>query len=77
MEAGAGRALAVLVAAGLAVGAASCRERPRAGAVPRPNLLLVTIDTLRADRVGAYGHARAETPAFDSLSGCVSCTLRW
>ena len=29
----------------------------------RPNVLLVTIDTLRADRVGCYGFALAQTPA--------------
>jgi len=34
----------------------------------RPNLLLVTIDTLRADRVGAYGHAAAATPSLDRLA---------
>ena len=33
-----------------------------------PNILLVTIDTLRADRVGAYGHAGARTPAMDRLA---------
>ena len=32
------------------------------------NLLLVTIDTLRADRVGAYGDRTARTPAMDSLA---------
>jgi len=32
------------------------------------HLLLVTIDTLRADRVGAYGHRAARTPALDALS---------
>ena len=35
---------------------------------PRPNLLLVTIDTLRADRVGAYGHAPARTPNLDRMA---------
>jgi arylsulfatase A-like enzyme len=39
---------------------------------PRPagarNLLLVTIDTLRADHVGAYGYDRARTPALDELA---------
>ena len=35
---------------------------------PRPSLLLVTIDTLRADRVGAYGYAAAETPVLDALA---------
>lgn len=31
-------------------------------------MLLVTIDTLRADHVGAYGHAGARTPALDRLA---------
>jgi arylsulfatase A-like enzyme/Tfp pilus assembly protein PilF len=33
-----------------------------------PNVLLVTIDTLRADRVGAYGYAQARTPVLDRLA---------
>jgi arylsulfatase A-like enzyme/Flp pilus assembly protein TadD len=32
------------------------------------NLVLITIDTLRADHVGAYGYARAQTPALDELA---------
>jgi len=39
-----------------------------ATAVSPPNLLLVTIDTLRADRVGAYGCRSVETPAMDRLA---------
>jgi arylsulfatase A-like enzyme len=31
-------------------------------------VLLVTIDTLRADRVGSYGYAAASTPAIDALA---------
>lgn len=34
----------------------------------RPNLLLVSIDCLRADHVGAYGYHRATTPNIDSLA---------
>jgi len=34
----------------------------------RPNVLLVTIDTLRADHVGCYGHAGAATPTLDGLA---------
>jgi len=37
-------------------------------ATSAPNVVLVTIDTLRADRVGAYGHAAAETPTIDRLA---------
>src|SRR5512145_1070709 len=33
-----------------------------------PNVVLVTIDTLRADRVGAYGHTGAHTPVLDRLA---------
>jgi len=33
-----------------------------------PNLLLVTIDTLRADHVGVYGAANARTPTLDALA---------
>jgi choline-sulfatase len=32
------------------------------------SLLLITIDTLRADHVGVYGHAAARTPALDRLA---------
>jgi arylsulfatase A-like enzyme/Flp pilus assembly protein TadD len=34
----------------------------------RPDVLLVTIDTLRADHVGAYGAQQAETPTLDALA---------
>jgi len=35
---------------------------------PRPNLLVVSIDTLRARNVGAYGHTRDTTPFLDGLA---------
>ena len=34
----------------------------------RLNLLLITIDTLRADRVSCYSHEHLKTPLFDSLA---------
>ncbi len=34
----------------------------------RPNVLLVTIDTLRADHLGSYGYAGAKTPVLDALA---------
>ena len=37
-------------------------------AASAPSVLLVTIDTLRADRVGAYGYAPARTPNLDALA---------
>ena len=35
---------------------------------PRPNVLLVSVDTLRADRLGAYGGPLGLTPALDRLA---------
>ncbi|MFT7464959.1 MAG: arylsulfatase A-like enzyme [Pseudohongiellaceae bacterium] len=34
----------------------------------RPSVLLVSFDTTRADRIGAYGHAAARTPTLDALA---------
>jgi len=34
----------------------------------RLNVLLVTIDTLRADRVGCYGYSKIETPNLDQIA---------
>jgi len=42
-----------------------------AGAVPagdRPNLLLITIDTLRNDHISAHGYPRATSPTLDRLA---------
>jgi arylsulfatase A-like enzyme len=55
------RALAFAVACGLAL--LGCASRPRT-----PNLLLVVIDTLRADRLGSYGSQRGLTPFLDELA---------
>jgi choline-sulfatase len=38
------------------------------GAAPDLNVLLVTLDTTRADRLGAYGFADAGTPVLDRLA---------
>ena len=32
------------------------------------NVVIVTLDTTRADRIGAYGSRDVETPAFDRLA---------
>lgn len=39
-----------------------------AAGVARPNVILLTIDTLRADHLGAYGAADVSTPAIDRLA---------
>lgn len=43
--------------------AAACAKEPQ-----RPNVLLITIDTLRADRISALGSARKTTPNLDALA---------
>jgi arylsulfatase A-like enzyme/Tfp pilus assembly protein PilF len=44
------------------------RPAPLAAQQARPNILLITVDTTRADRIGAYGYKLAETPNLDRLS---------
>jgi arylsulfatase A-like enzyme/cytochrome c-type biogenesis protein CcmH/NrfG len=55
--------------ASLLVLAPGCRRAaPTPPPAERPNVLLLTIDTLRADRVGCYGQASASTPVLDTLA---------
>ena len=56
---------------GLAPRAARRAARGRA-----PNVLLITIDTLRADRLSAAGYARATTPNLDRARGARACSSR-
>ncbi len=51
--------------AGMSSFASACRWRR----VDRPSLLLVTLDTTRADHLGCYGYARATSPHLDALAG--------
>src|SRR4029450_13896757 len=55
-----------IVALAAASACVSAPERPTSST--RPNILLVTIDTLRADHVGAYGSPTAKTPRSDALA---------
>ncbi|GEM_PF-1477264 len=49
--------------------AAAALARPAMAPAPAgPNLLLVSVDTLRADRLGCYGYAPALTPTIDRLA---------
>jgi arylsulfatase A-like enzyme len=41
---------------------------PGGGADDRPNLLLISADTLRADRLGCYGAERETSPSIDRLA---------
>jgi len=57
------RALAALLAVGVLL--AACSE---AAAPARPSLVLVSIDTLRADHLGLYGYARNTSPFLDRFA---------
>lgn len=46
----------------------SAEPQPEVVSAPRPSLLLVTLDTTRADALGAYGHSGARTPNFDAMA---------
>lgn len=56
------------VGAGLGTWARPIVRSTRLGEPPRSNVLLLSLDTLRADHVGAYGYARATTPRLDALA---------
>jgi len=72
------RRLRLLLPALGALALAACPQRePRSAPSARPaataagnrlNVLLVTIDTLRADHLGAYGYRRATSPRIDALA---------
>ncbi len=61
---GARRALLSLLLAALGLAGGGCTGKAAA-----PNLLLITIDTLRADHLGCYGYFRDTSPTIDSLAG--------
>ena len=53
----------VLVLGGLAAGCGGSKDVPR-----RPDVVLICIDTLRADRLSCYGYPRPTTPRLDRLA---------
>ena len=68
----------LLAAAALAV-AAALLLRSRFARPPRPNIVLISIDTLRADRLGCYGGPAGISPKYScifafAISGVMSPT---
>jgi arylsulfatase A-like enzyme/tetratricopeptide (TPR) repeat protein len=55
---------AIFLITGLGVSSAPAAESP----APRLNLLLITVDTLRADRLSCYDESHVQTPAIDGLA---------
>lgn len=62
-----GRASIALAVAMLCAACSSSEPEPGTGS-PAQSLVILCIDTLRADHVGAYGYARETTPFIDSLA---------
>ena len=62
-------AFALTISLGMSTG---CRRAPEAGTTKAPasppNVLLITVDTLRADHLGCYGYERARTPHTDRFA---------
>ena len=55
-------ALTLWVTVGLGLGLAHLTRRPQ------PSVVLITVDSLRADHLGIYGYERATSPAIDALA---------
>ena len=66
------RLLSLLLVVALTTTLASCRggdpAPPAAHDVPRPNVVLISVDTLRADHLGTYRYARATSPNLDAFA---------
>ena len=60
----------------LALALVACGSEPRP-----PDVLLITVDTLRADRLGAYGYRLETSPVLDALAArgvrFSDCTVQW
>ena len=60
------------VIAGLGIAYIGLRDKPSAPSgrldAERPNVLIVMIDTLRADHLGCYGHGRNTSPNIDRIA---------
>src|SRR5690349_7809184 len=59
----AGRRAGLILYAAVVAHAAACTSPAR----PRWNVVLITVDTLRADHIGLYGSDRGLTPSIDRL----------
>ena len=64
--------LVVLVLAALVFAARAAAQVPKARTTsatrkPAPNVILITIDTVRADHLGCYGNQNIQTPTLDAL----------
>jgi arylsulfatase A-like enzyme/Flp pilus assembly protein TadD len=61
--------VSVRIAAVAGLTLVSCARGPDSGSLAGWNVLLITVDTLRADRLGFAGYEPAETPILDAFAG--------
>ncbi len=62
------RALVATVLTGLLQACGAGASQEGAPVERRPNVVLILVDTLRADRMSCYGYPRATTPALDAFA---------
>jgi arylsulfatase len=60
--------IARVLLAGAALATSSCDARGARDVAARPDIVLMTLDTTRADHMGSYGYFRETTPRFDALA---------
>ncbi|TFH19163.1 MAG: hypothetical protein E4H03_14025, partial [Myxococcales bacterium] len=60
--------LAAILVAVVVLGASGCERGAPGPLCPGCNVVLVSMDTLRSDHLGAYGYDRPVTPAIDRLA---------
>jgi len=63
-----GLVIAIALLRGEKILAPSIGQAPQDIDLTGANILLITLDTTRADRIGSYGYAAAETPRLDALA---------
>src|SRR5262245_43754429 len=61
------RAGPLAVALAALIGCTAAREEPARAPVPKRSIVLLTLDTTRADHLGVYGHTPSVTPTLDRL----------
>src|ERR1017187_9587278 len=60
--------LAILLVSGAIPATSVWAQASPSNSSARPDVFLITIDTLRADHVGCYGYKQVETPTLDALA---------
>ena len=57
-----------VLAIALLIGGLACAEKPDALQSPEQGVVLITVDTLRADKLGSYGYGLQTSPNLDAMA---------